>query len=302
MNLEELLYTRFIPAVLILIMIGLGLSLTLADLKRVVSFPKAAAIGISGQLILLPLLAFVLAYFLAPSPEIAVGAVILAACPGGVTSNAYVFAVRADVALSVTLTAIVSFVTVLTIPLLTYGALLLFFQEGSIPDLPVLAMFRTLAMFTVIPITGGMIFRNFWPVLAQKMVEIVRRVAVIVLILLIVAAAASSYEVVLENALQAGVLVIALNLLAMGMGFGLARVFDLTTTQAVTITYEIGVQNISLALLVTLTLLEDPGFAITSFLYAVIMPITALAFISIARKMLVKAEAGGVADVRGASL
>ena len=87
-------------------------------------------------------------------------------------------------------------------------------------------------------------------------------------------------------------LVIALNLLSMGMGFGLARVFRLSTTQAVTITYEIGVQNISLALLVTLTLLDNPAFAITSLLYAVIMPITALGFISIARKMLVAAEAG----------
>ena len=292
MDLVSILYTVLIPAVLILIMLGLGLSLTLADLKRVVVFPKAAAIGITGQLILLPLLAFTLAYFLAPSPEIAVGAVILAACPGGVTSNAYVFAVRADVALSVTLTAVVSFVTVLTIPLLTYVSLLVFFQEGSIPDLPVLGMLRTLAMFTVVPISGGMIFRALWPVLAQRMVETVRRVAVIVLIFLIVAAAASSYEVVLENALGAGLLVIALNLLSMGMGFGLARVFRLTTTQAVTITYEIGVQNISLALLVTLTLLDNPAFAITSLLYAVIMPITALGFISIARKMLVAAKAG----------
>ena len=105
----------------------------------------------------------------------------------------------------------------------------------------------------------------------------------------------------MENALQAGVLVIALNLLSMGMGFGLARVFDLTTTQAVTITYEIGVQNISLALLVTLTLLENPTFAITSFLYAVIMPITALAFISIARKMLVTAQATENVELRGAA-
>ena len=301
MDLVSLLYTVFIPILLITIMTGLGLSLTPADLKRVIAFPKAAAIGISGQLILLPLLAFVLAYFLAPSPEVAVGAIILAACPGGVTSNAYVFAARADVALSVTLTAVVSFVTVLTIPLLTYVALLVFFKEGSIPDLPVLGMFRTLAQFTVVPIAGGMIFRMLWPVLALKMVEAVRRVAVIALIFLIATAAAASYEVIIDNVLQAGLLVIALNLLAMGMGYGLARVFDLTTKQVVTITYEIGVQNISLALLVTLTLLDNAGFAITSLLYAVIMPITALGFISIARKMLSAAEARENAELRGAA-
>ncbi len=293
MDLVTFLYTVMIPVVLITIMVGLGLSLTPADIKRVVTFPKAAAIGVSGQLILLPLLAFVLAYFLAPSPAGAVGAVILAACPGGVTSNAYVFASRADVALSVTLTAVVSFVTVITIPLLTYIALLVFFEEGSIPDLPVLSMLRTLAMFTVIPIAGGMIFRHLWPSVAQSLVELVRRIAVIAMILLIAAAALSSYEVVLENALAAGLLVVAMNLLAMGMGYGLARVGKLSTSQVVTITYEIGVQNISLALLVTLTLLDDPALAITSLLYAVIMPITALGFISVARKMLAAEEAAG---------
>ncbi|MGE4657562.1 MAG: bile acid:sodium symporter family protein [Gammaproteobacteria bacterium] len=302
MDLVSILYTILIPVLLILIMVGLGLSLTLTDLKRVVFFPKAAAIGISGQLILLPLLAFVLAFFLAPSPEVAVGAIILAACPGGVTSNAYVFAARADVALSVTLTAVVSFVTVFTIPLLTYVSLLFFFQEGAIPDLPVLRMFRTLALLTVVPISGGMIFRMVWPVLAQKMVETVRRVAVIALTLLIATAAASSYEVILDNVLQAGLLVIALNLLSMGMGFGIARVFKLTTSQAVTITYEIGVQNISLALLVTLTLLDNPAFAITSLLYAVIMPITALGFISIARTMLARAEARENVEVPGGAV
>ncbi len=286
MDLVSFLYTILIPTVLITVMIGLGLSLTMADLKRVIAFPKAAAIGMSGQLIFLPLLAFGLAYLFAPSPEVAVGAVILAACPGGVTSNAYVFAARGDVALSVTLTAIVSFITVITIPLLTYVALLVFFQEGAIPDLPVLNMIRTLSIFTVFPIASGMTIRKLWPDLARRLVEHVRRIAVAALIFLIVTAALSSYEVVLDNALQAGLLVVALNFLAMSMGFALATAYNLSTSQAVTITNEIGVQNISLALLVTLTLLDDPALAITSLLYAVVMPITALAFISIARKML----------------
>jgi BASS family bile acid:Na+ symporter len=291
MDLVSLLYTVLIPIVLITVMIGLGLSLTIADLKRVVVFPKAAAIGISGQLLLLPILAFGLAYLFAPSPAVAVGAVILAACPGGVTSNAYVFAAKADVALSVTLTAIVSFITVVTIPLLTYAALLVFFQEGTIPDLPVLNMIRTLSIFTVFPIATGMIIRKFRPALAERLVEHVRRFAVAALIFLILTAAISSYEVVLENALQAGFLVVALNLLAMGMGLALGTMFNLSSRQAVTITYEIGVQNISLALLVTLTLLDNPALAITSLLYAVIMPVTALGFISVARKMLATEDA-----------
>ena len=106
MSIMDILYLHVIPWVLRFVMVGLGLTLTLADLKRVLVFPKAVVVGLAGQLILLPFLAFVLALRLAPTPEIAVGLIILAACPGGVTSNAYVFAARADVALSVTLTAV----------------------------------------------------------------------------------------------------------------------------------------------------------------------------------------------------
>ncbi len=127
----EILYSIVIPSVLLSVMVGLGLTLTVADFKRVIAMPKAVVIGLTSQIILLPLLAFVLAFFLAPTPELAVGAIILAACPGGVTSNAYVFAARADLALSVTLTAVASFVTVFTIPLLTSLALRFFSQQGE---------------------------------------------------------------------------------------------------------------------------------------------------------------------------
>ena len=106
MSIMDFFYTRAIPAALITVMLGMGLSLTVRDLKRVVVYPRAVSVGLFGQLICLPLLAFVLALILAPNPAVAAGAILLAACPGGVTSNAYTFAARADVALSVTLTII----------------------------------------------------------------------------------------------------------------------------------------------------------------------------------------------------
>jgi BASS family bile acid:Na+ symporter len=286
MNIMDILYLEVLPWVLRFVMVGLGLTLSLADLKRVVVFPKAVIVGLTGQLILLPLLAFAMALLLAPTPEIAVGVIILAACPGGVTSNAYAFAARADVALSVTLTAISSFITVLTIPTLTYIALQVFMQQGQVPELPVLQMFQTLATFTVIPIAIGMTLRAIWPTAVQRAIDALRRVTVAVLMFVIVAAAVSSYELILTYFLQASLLVVGLNISSMLMGFGLARAAQLNTSQSITITYEIGVQNLTLALLITLTLLRNESLAITTLLYAAVMPATAMTFIAIARGML----------------
>ena len=282
MNFTDFFYTRAIPAALITVMLGMGLSLTLADLKRVVVFPKAVSIGLFGQLICLPLLAFVLALLLAPDPAVAAGAIMLAACPGGVTSNAYTFAARADVALSVTLTMIESAVTIFTIPLFAFLALSFFMNQGAAPDVPAADMIRQLAMITALPIGCGMIIRAVRPAFAIRLVEGLRKVTVYVLIVLIAAAAISSWREVLDNFVEAGLLVAALNLLSMFMGYALARFTGLPGNQQITLVYEVGVQNISLALLVTLTLLEDPTLAITSLLYAVIMPITALAFLRVA--------------------
>ena len=285
MSLADFLYTVAIPVALATVMLGMGLSLTLEDLKRVVLYPKAVGTGLLGQLILLPLLAFVLATMLAPNPAIAAGAIMLAACPGGVTSNAYTFAARADVALSVTLTAIESIITIFTIPLFAYLALSFYFDQATAPDVPAVGMIRQLAIITAIPITCGMVFRAFQPALAARLVEMLRKVTVYVLVLLIVMAAVASWEDVVENFAAAGVLVLALNLLSMARGYGLARATDLPVKQQITLVYEVGVQNISLALLVTLTLLENPLLAITSLLYAVVMPITALVFLRVASRM-----------------
>lgn len=289
-----ILYTRVIPVLLIMVMAGLGLSLTITDLKRVIVFPRAVTIGLIGQLLLLPLLAFVLAFALAPSPEIAVGAIILAACPGGVTSNAYVFAARADLALSVTLTAIASMITVFTIPLLTYAAMQFFMEAGARPDLPAANIFRTLFMLSIVPIATGMAVRWRWPAFAEGLLERLRRLTVGVLMFLIVAAAISSHEIIQANLLAAGLLVIALNLLSMSMGYGLGRAFSLPLKQSITLTYEVGVQNLSLALLVTLTLIGSQALAITTLLYAVIMPTTALALIAVSHKLLGTAGENGL--------
>jgi BASS family bile acid:Na+ symporter len=280
------LNAEVVPFVLRLVMLGLGLSLTVADFKRVIVFPKAAAIGLFAQLVGLPLTAFALAYLLAPTPAIAVGVVILSACPSGVTSNAYSFAARADVPLCVTLSAVTSLITVFTIPLLTGLALQVFFQTGEAPFLPVLGMLRALFFLTVIPVAVGMLIRARWPSAAQRALEPLRRIVLGLLIFVLVTAALSSLGVIVDSIASVGMLVIVMNLFTMAMGYGLARAFRLPPPQVVTITFEVGVQNLALALAITLRILDEPEFAVPALLYAVVMPATALAFVSIARRIL----------------
>lgn len=283
MELVEVFFTVVIPIGLVLMMTGMGLSLTLADLGNVLLFPRAAAIGLAGQLLLLPLVALLLAALIAPTPAVAVGAIILAACPGGVTSNGFVFASRGDLALSITLTAITSIITVFTIPLLTAMGMYLFFEDDIIPELPVLTMILRLAALTILPVAAGMLFRRLWPQPAKALVEPMRKIAVWFLILLILGTIASSGDTIIENLYEAGFIAFALNLITMSAGYGLARFFGLSLAQTISITYEIGLQNLALALTVTLTILHNPALATVALVYIVFMNLTALGFYTFIR-------------------
>jgi bile acid:Na+ symporter, BASS family len=278
--------SEVIPWVLRLVMIGLGLSLTLADFKRVVVFPKAAAIGLTAQLIGLPATAFALAALFDAPAAIAVGLVIVAACPSGVTSNAYTFAARADVPLCVTLSAVTSVVTVFTIPFLINLAMTTFANEAQTVTLPVFNMLRDLVGYTLVPLALGMIIRATVTGFAVKAIEPVRKSVLYLMIGVLVLGAVSSYKEILEHYAAAGVLVVSMNLLTMALGYGLGKAFRLPTRQAVTITFEVGVQNLALSFAITFAILQRPDLAVAGLLYAVIMPATALAFVSIARRMI----------------
>lgn len=299
MAIIDLFYTLIIPIGLVAVMIGMGLSLTPGDLKRVVLFPRAAAIGLFGQLILLPAIAFSIAILFSPPPAIAVGLIIVAACPGGVTSNTYAFASRADVALSVTLTAIASFITVFTIPALAYLGMRLFLDNDLMPDLPVLAMIRKLSMLTVIPIAVGMFARSLWPGFADKMIEPMRKFAFTMIMIIVIGGTISAFDVIRDNIAIAGAAALTLNAVAMLTGYGLAKAFRLPIKQVVSITYEVGVQNLTLALTVVFTILQQPPLAVAALIYALFMKITALSFMAFTRKPIRLAEqtaAGGATE------
>jgi BASS family bile acid:Na+ symporter len=267
-------------------MLGLGLSLTLADFRRVIRYPKAVTIGLVAQLVGLPLCAFALAWIFGAAPAIAVGLIILAACPSGITSNAYSFAARADVPLCVTLSAVTSVITVFTIPFLTYSAMQLFFEQGQMPELPMVTMLRELILLTLVPVALGMFIRARFPRFAEKAIEPIRQAILVLLFIVLLLAALSSYKVIIENFSNAGPLVVTMNLSTMALGYALGRLFRLPTRQVITITFEVGVQNLALALTITLRILADPSLAVAVLLYAVVMPATALIFVSMARRLL----------------
>jgi bile acid:Na+ symporter, BASS family len=282
--------SRIVPSVLRLVMLGLGLSLTVADFRRVIVYPKAVTIGLIAQLVGLPVVAFGLVLLFEPAPAIAVGLIILAACPSGVTSNAYSFAARADVPLCVTLSAITSVITVFTIPFLTFFAMQMFYDQSTMPSLPILNMLRELAMLTLIPVAVGMIVRARFRLFAEKALEPIRKAIFVLLILVLLLAVLSSYDVIIENFASVGLLVVVMNIVTMGLGYGLGRIFKLPLTQVVTISFEVGVQNLALSLAITLRIIGDPSLAVAALLYAVVMPATALAFLAIARRMLIAEE------------
>jgi BASS family bile acid:Na+ symporter len=282
----EFVNSEIVPWVLRLVMAGLGLSLTLIDFKRVIVFPKAATVGLVAQLVGLPLTAFVLALAFDAPPAIAVGLVILAACPSGVTANAYTFAARADVPLCVTLSALTSVITVFTIPFLIELALQVFAEPGQTVAMSARNMLINLMGFTLIPLALGMLLRQFLPQLAERAVEPIRKAVLWLMILVLLLGVIASIEEIVENFAAAGFLVIVMNVLTMALGFGAARLFRLPVEQVVTITFEVGVQNLALGLTIAYVILDVPDFAISALIYAAVMPATALAFVSIARRML----------------
>ena len=280
-----------VPWVLRLVMLGLGLSLTLADFRRVITFPKAAAIGLTAQLIGLPVTAFALAWIFGPVPAVAVGLVILAICPSGVTSNAYTFAARGDVPLCVTLAAVTSVITVFTIPFLTFLALQTFMGQDQRPELPVLQMLGGLMTLTLFPIAIGMIIRYRWSGLAKRAEEPIRKMVLVLLYIVLILGVLSSWQVIVDQITTVGLLVITMNLLTMGLGYGLGRLFKLPAPQVVTITYEVGVQNLALAFAITFNILQNPDLAVAALIYAAIMPLTALIFIRFARRLIESEQA-----------
>lgn len=256
---------------LAIIMLGMGLSLIVEDFKRIFFQPKAIFIGLINQLILLPLIAFGLTSVFSLKPEIAVGLMILSACPGGPTSNLISHLAKADIALSVTLTAFSSFITILTIPFIVNFSLEQFLDQSNMIQLDIGKTFAQILMIVIIPISIGMLIRRYKEKFALKMGKPVRIASGILLLLIIVALIIKEYKTLEESFEQAGLAVIVLNLVVMLLGYFSARLFKVKKKRALSIAIESGIQNGTLGITVAIALLGNTAFALVSAVYGVLM-------------------------------
>ncbi len=264
-----------IPICLFLIMMGMGLTLIANDFKRVLKYPKAVGIGLTNQLLLLPIIGFALANIMPLEPEYAVGVMLLVLCPGGTTSNLFTYLAKGDVALSVTMTAIASVITVFSIPIVLSFSLVHFMGAGSEFQLPVLKTMITLIVLTIVPISIGMLIKRFAPKVADKSQLYVSRFGVIFLTLLVVFLSYVQRDIIVEALIATGPVSLLLNLSTMALGYYTSKWFGLNLAQRTSITLEVGLQNSTLSIFMALTLLANYKMSMTPAIYTLIMFLTA---------------------------
>lgn len=273
------LLTLFLPIALGIIMLGLGLSLTLADFARVVKFPKPVLIGLSCQLLLLPVVCFFLAKAFGLAPALAVGLMLLAASPGGTTANLYSHLAHGDVALNITLTAVNSVIAVLTMPLIV-NLSLAYFMEGD-QALP-LQFTKVVQVFVIVlgPVAIGIWIRSRFPGFAARMEKPVKIISALFLLIIIILAVVKDWQTFVDYAPLVGGAALAFNLISLAVGYWVPRLCKLSLRQSIAIGMEIGIHNGTLAIALALSpmLLNNATMSIPAAIYSIIMFFTAAAF------------------------
>ena len=264
-----------IPICLFLIMMGMGLTLVTNDFKRVLKYPKAVGIGLTNQLILLPIIGFALANIMPLRPEYAVGVMLLVLCPGGTTSNLFTYLAKGDVALSVTMTAIASVITVFTIPIVLSFSLIYFMGSGSEFELPVVKTMLTLVLLTIVPISVGMLIKRYAPLVADRSQVYVSRFGVIFLTFLVLFLGYVQRDIIVDAFIATGPVSILLNLSTMALGYYSSKWFGLNLAQRTSVTLEVGLQNSTLSIFMALTLLSNYDMSMMPAIYTLVMFLSA---------------------------
>jgi len=261
----------FLPLILAFIMFSMGLSLVWGDFKRIATQPKAFAVGALCQVVLLPLVAFILISFWPLQPELAVGVMILAACPGGVVSNLLTHLAKGDSALSISLTAVISLVSMISIPFVVNFSLSHFAGADQAVALPVGKTILGIFMITTVPVLLGMWVNHHHPVLAQLFEPRARKIATLLFVLMVVGAVAKERNNMLDYFIQAGPITLVLNVFMMTLAFQMAKWFKLGRKEGIAISLECGLQNGTLAIMVAATFLQNTAMTIPGAIYSLIM-------------------------------
>lgn len=266
--------TVILGLALAITMWGMGLNLVIDDFKRVLRNPKLVLLGLINQLILLPIIAFTLISLFPATPEVAVGIMILSASPGGPTSNLLSLLAKADTALSVTLTAITSVVTIFTIPFIVNIALHHFGGLSQSIQLPILETILKMVLVVIAPMLLGMIIKRYFPSFSDKMEKSIRIISVSLLALIIVGIVIKEKNNIVSYFIDAGLLALSLNIITISLGLLTARIFRLGKKSGVTIALESGIQNGTMALFIAGTLLSNPAYGIAPAVYSLLMYVT----------------------------
>ncbi|EMS31973.1 Na(+) dependent transporter,Sodium Bile acid symporter family [Mariniradius saccharolyticus AK6] len=280
---ESILTSVFLPLALAFIMLGMGLSLTIKDFKNIFIYPKAMFLGLFNQMILLPVFGYALVQLFGLTGALAVGVMIIAACPGGATSNLITHLSRGDLALSISLTAFSSFLTIFTIPLIVNFAIAHFGEAGSV-SLPVFETIVQIAGVTVIPVSIGMLLHYRFPKLSKKADKPVRIASAVFFVLILLAAIVKERANIIDYFIISGPLTLLLNLLTMTVGFFLAGTFLLSNRQRITIAIESGIQNGTLGIMIAATLLKNSEMTIPIAIYSLIMFMTSAVVVFLANR------------------
>ena len=276
--------TKIAPLGLALIMLGLGMSLTVKDFTRVIKFPKDFFVGFVCQMLVLPIIGFTLIKLLNTPIELALGVMIIAAAPGGVTSNVLTKFADGDVALSISLTAIISIISIISVPFIVFLSIDLLNITYVESEISMIGISLKMFFVVTIPVLLGMIIRYFAKDFILKNVLLIQRLSIALFVLVFVSIYIEEWDNIVSFITRAGLIALVLNIVMMIVGFYVAKFFASGIAQQRCISLECGLQNGTLAVFVSTQLFDEMVYIVPTAAYALIMMVTSLIFVFVVRK------------------
>ena len=276
--------TKIAPISLALIMLGLGLGLTSRDFLRVLNNPKDFIIGFVCQLILLPVVAYIIVLIMDLPIEIALGIMIIAAAPGGVTTNVMTKFANGDVALSISLTAIISLISIFSVPFIIFKSADLLGAPGISSNLTMTGIALKMALVVTVPVILGMIIRKFAVNFVTSNISIIEKITIVLFLIVFAAILVEEKDNILNYFKQAGIAALTLNVVMIVLSYYIAKMFATGVKQRKCISIECGLQNGTLAIFVATQIFSDITYIIPTAAYALIMYLTGFILIFILRR------------------
>ena len=272
----------FLPLSLVFIMFTLGIGLTIEDFKNILREPKVFGLGIINQIILLPIIAFAIVSIIKLPSEMAVGMMILACCPGGVTSNMITKLAKGDTALSISYTAVASIVTVITLPLIV-GFSMQHFMGSDAPSINILSLGLTMFFITTLPVTIGLYINTKYSTITTSFLPVANKISTVLFIIIVIGALASEWDTFINNLNTLGPAILTLITIMLLIGYNSAIWFSMNKKKAITIAIESGIQNATVGITIgNLILSEGTGLSILSLpsgVYGILMYLICLPFV-----------------------